>query len=72
MNVITTPQIIVNTAFNTASHVKSPPCAPFKPAPPSDAHMVDPDQDHVSKKLTYEDRDCGSLMFSIYDVVMKN
>lgn len=64
---IATPQI-VTTAFKTA--YESPPSAPLKIAPTnSNTHVVSPhQQDHVSKKLTYEDRDSGTLMFSIDDV----
>lgn len=69
---IATP-LIENTYFKTASGVESPPCAPFKATPPNlDTHMVGPHQDNVSKKLTYEDRDSGTIMYLIDDVVMKN
>ena len=70
---IATPQI-VTTAFKTA--YESPPSAPLKIAPTnSNTHAFEPtrmvsphQQDHVSKKLTYEDRDSGTLMFSIDDL----
>ena len=67
---IATPQI-VTTAFQTA---ESPPCAPFKTAQPNldTNNMIDTHQDNVSKKLTYEERDSGTLMFSIDDVVIEN
>lgn len=67
---IATPQI-VTTAFNTA--YESPPSAPFKTTQPNlDTDMIDTQQDNVSKKLTYEERDSGTIMYLIDDVVMKN